>query len=638
MKNLKNNFNSNVTKWVIIILLIVVIYNLINISDISSRKIIFSNFLDKISNSEIKEVDIKGSNIEGTFYNGEKFTTLSPRVYPQLIDDLRSHNVKINIVPMESTMGNIIGILFSWLPMIVLIGIWIYYLKSMQSGGGKAMGFGKSKAKLLQDKGKKFTFVDVAGINEAKDELKEIVDFLKNPRKFDKLGGKIPKGCLLIGSPGTGKTLLAKAVAGEAGVPFFTISGSDFVEMFVGVGASRVRDMFAQAAKHAPCIVFIDEIDAVGRHRGAGYGGGNDEREQTLNQLLVEMDGFADNQGIIVVAATNRPDVLDSALLRPGRFDRQISVPIPDIRGREQILKVHIRNIPVSPDVNTNIIARGTPGFSGADLANLINEAALAAAQSNRDMVTMQELEYAKDKVMMGTERKSMVMSDEEKKITAYHESGHALVGLYMSESDPIHKATIMPRGRSLGMVMQLPETDRVSYSKQRLKTKLAILMGGRVAEEIIFGKDKITTGASNDLKVATSIAKNMVTKWGLSDKVGPITIGDDKDEQVVGYGMSKNKDISDKLAESIDKEINCLLREGYKCAKDIILKYKKKLETIAKALIERETLTGDEINNLVFGNKLKSKINKMDQDDNNYPNSSIPNSDVKDSQILQNT
>ena len=444
--------------------------------------------------------------------------------------------------------------------MIVLIGIWVYYLKNMQGAGGKAMGFGKSKAKLMQDQNKKVTFADVAGIDEAKEELKEVVDFLKNPAKFDKLGGKIPKGCLLIGAPGTGKTLLARAVAGEAGVPFFTISGSDFVEMFVGVGASRVRDMFMQAKKHAPCIVFIDEIDAVGRHRGSGHGGGNDEREQTLNQLLVEMDGFADNQGIIVVAATNRPDVLDSALLRPGRFDRQINVPLPDIKGREQILQVHIKKVPIAPDIDVKVIARGTPGFSGADLANLINEATLAAAKLNREVVTMQELEHAKDKVMMGAERRSMVMSEKEKENTAYHEAGHALVGLYLPESDPIHKATIIPRGRALGMVMQLPEGDRISYSRQWLETKLAILMGGRVAEEIIFGKEKSTTGASNDIKVATSMAKNMVTKWGFSEKIGPIMVGEDREDAMMGFGMEKSHNISGKLAETVDKEVDKLM------------------------------------------------------------------------------
>ena len=614
-------------KWVGIIFLIIIAYSLVDVANISNKKLIFSDFMDKISNGEIKEVSIKGSDVEGKLANGESFATLSPRFYPQLIDDLRAQNVKINIVPIESTMGSILGIVFSWLPMIVLIGIWVYYLKNMQGAGGKAMGFGKSKAKLMQDQNKKVTFADVAGIDEAKEELKEVVDFLKNPAKFDKLGGKIPKGCLLIGAPGTGKTLLARAVAGEAGVPFFTISGSDFVEMFVGVGASRVRDMFMQAKKHAPCIVFIDEIDAVGRHRGSGHGGGNDEREQTLNQLLVEMDGFADNQGIIVVAATNRPDVLDSALLRPGRFDRQINVPLPDIKGREQILQVHIKKVPIAPDIDVKVIARGTPGFSGADLANLINEATLAAAKLNREVVTMQELEHAKDKVMMGAERRSMVMSEKEKENTAYHEAGHALVGLYLPESDPIHKATIIPRGRALGMVMQLPEGDRISYSRQWLETKLAILMGGRVAEEIIFGKEKSTTGASNDIKVATSMAKNMVTKWGFSEKIGPIMVGEDREDAMMGFGMEKSHNISGKLAETVDKEVDKLIRGSYKIAKDIIIKHRKKLEILAKALIEYETITGDEIKDLMSGKKIRNNNEKSETDGKNYPTSSVPNS-----------
>ena len=636
MKNLKNNFNTNLMKWVSIIFLIIVAYNLIDVTNVSNKKLIFSDFLDKVSNGDVSEVSIKGSNIEGVFSNGEHFITLSPRVYPQLIDDLRARNVKINIVPLESTMSNILGIIFSWLPMIVLIGIWIYYLKNMQGAGGKAMGFGKSKAKLMQDQGKKVTFADVAGIDEAKNELKEVVDFLKDPGKFDKLGGKIPKGCLLIGSPGTGKTLLARAVAGEAGVPFFTISGSDFVEMFVGVGASRVRDMFTQAKKHAPCIVFIDEIDAVGRHRGSGYGGGNDEREQTLNQLLVEMDGFADNQGIIVVAATNRPDVLDSALLRPGRFDRQITVPVPDIKGREQILSVHIKKVPIAPNVDIKVIARGTPGFSGADLANLVNEAALAAAQVNRDVVTMHELEHAKDKVMMGAERKSMVMSEEEKKITAYHEGGHALVSLYVSESDPIHKATIIPRGRALGMVMQLPESDRCHHNKTYLEARLIIAMGGRVAEEIIFGKEKITTGASNDIKVATSLARNMITKWGFSEKIGPVMVGEDK-EDGMRYGGGSNKEVSEKLAEIVDKEVDKLLRDSYKLAKNIIIKHKKKLEVLAKALMEYETITGDEIKDLIAGKKIRTHENSSNKNDDNRPTSSIPGSNLDSSSpVLQ--
>jgi cell division protease FtsH len=628
MKDLKSNFNNNVVKWLGITLLLVVIYNLIDVSAVTNKRLIFSDFLSKVVSKEVQEVNIRGNNLDGNFHNGDKFITLVPENYPQLIDELRINEVKINVLPMESPIGSIAGVLFSWFPMILLIGVWVYFMRNMQNAGGKAMSFGKSKAKLLQEHGKKITFNDVAGVDEAKEELKEVVDFLKDPLKFNKLGGKIPKGCLLIGSPGTGKTLLAKAVAGEAGVPFFTISGSDFVEMFVGVGASRVRDMFAQAKKQAPCIVFIDEIDAVGRHRGAGLGGGNDEREQTLNQLLVEMDGFADNQGIIVVAATNRPDVLDPALLRPGRFDRQITVPIPDVKGREQILQVHIKKVPTAPDVNMSIIARGTPGFSGADLANLVNEAALAAARLNRNFVTMQELEHAKDKVMMGSERKSMVMSETEKEITAYHEGGHALVSLYLPESDPIHKATIIPRGRSLGMVMQLPEGDRLSYSKQRLETRLAILMGGRVAEEVIFGKEKVTTGASNDIKVATDMARKMVTKWGLSDAIGPIMIGEDKEEVFLGYSMGKESGVSNQLAEKVDYEVNKFLKDAYSIAKDIITKHKEKLEVLAKTLIQYETLTGEEIKDLIAGKKIRTQeVSK----DSGSINSSVPSSDSID-------
>jgi cell division protease FtsH len=625
MKNLKGNFSNNTIKWLFVVFLVVVVYNFIEVAGVSSKKIVFSDFLNKVSNEEVQQINMRGNVIEGKFYNGASFNTIAPKSYPQLIDDLRSRNVKIDILPLESPLGNVLGVFISWLPIILLVGVWIYFMKNMQSGAGKAMGFAKSKAKLTQDQGKKVTFADVAGVDEAKEELKEVVDFLKNPLKFGKLGGKIPKGCLLIGSPGTGKTLLAKAVAGEAGVPFFTISGSDFVEMFVGVGASRVRDMFAQAKKHAPCIVFIDEIDAVGRHRGAGVGGGNDEREQTLNQLLVEMDGFSDNQGVIVVAATNRPDVLDPALLRPGRFDRQITVPIPDIKGRSQILQVHIKKVPISPDVNINVIARGTPGFTGADLANLINEAALAAARVNRNVVTMQELEHAKDKVMMGSERKSMVMSDEEKKITAYHEGGHALVGCYMPESDPIHKATIIPRGAALGMVMQIPECDKYSQSKKQLETRLAILMAGRVAEEVIFGKDKVTIGASNDIKVATDIARKMVTKCGLSDEIGPVMIGSDQEEVFLGQSIGKDKHISEQLAQKVDSEIDKILRHAYSVATNTILKHKSKLHVLAKALIQYEALSGEEIKTLLAGGKIRTEIPKS----NNEGSSSVPNSNL---------
>ena len=623
MKNLKYSLNKNIVKWVLITFLIVVVYNFIDIGRVGSRKLIFSDFLHRVSNGEVREVSIKGNNIDGVFLNGDLFSTLVPTSYPRIIDDLRNHNVKINILPLESPLGNIIGMLFYLLPTLLLIGFWVYAMRNMQ-GGGKAMSFGKSKAKFMEKQIKKTTFKDVAGVDEAKEELKEVVDFLKDPSKFSKLGGKIPKGCLLIGAPGTGKTLLAKAVAGEAGVTFFTISGSDFVEMFVGIGASRVRDMFAQAKKHSPCIVFIDEIDAVGRHRGAGLGGGNDEREQTLNQLLVEMDGFAENQGIIVIAATNRPDVLDPALLRPGRFDRQIIVPIPDVKGRNEILQVHLKKVPMSPNVNIKTIARGTPGFSGADLANLVNEAALLAARLNKNIVMMEELEHAKDKVMMGAERKSMVMSEEEKETTAYHEAGHALVALHLPNSDPIHKATIMPRGQALGMVMQLPENDKYSRSKCYLESELAIYMGGRVAEEVIFGKEKITTGASNDIKVATKKARNMVTKWGLSEKIGPIMVGDDKEEIFLGYSMGKESSVSNQLAEHVDNEINRLLKEAYNVAKDIIIKNKKKLHILGKALIQYETLSGEEIKVLVAGKKIRKEFT-ISKEDKSLPSSIIP-------------
>jgi cell division protease FtsH len=503
-------------------------------------------------------------------------------------------------------------------------------MRNMQSGGNKAMGFGKSRAKLMMDTKNKVTFADVAGADEAKEELQELVEFLKSPAKFQKLGGKIPKGCLLVGSPGTGKTLLAKAVAGEAGVPFFSISGSDFVEMFVGVGASRVRDMFKQAQQNAPCIVFIDEIDAVGRHRGAGLGGGNDEREQTLNQLLVEMDGFKDNEGVIVIAATNRPDVLDPALLRPGRFDRQITVPVPDVNGREQILKVHVKKVPIAPDVNIRVIARGTPGFAGADLANIVNEAALIAARKNMNVVTMREFEEAKDKVMMGVERKSMVMKEEERRLTAYHEGGHALVTVFTAASDPIHKATIIPRGRALGMVMRLPEDDRFSSTKEKLLADITVAMGGRVAEEIIFGKEKVTTGASSDIKMATTIARKMVTQWGLSDEIGPVLVGDDRDEVFLGYSLGSQKHTSDELARTIDSEIRKIIDTCYTDAKNILTTNLDKLHMLAKALLEYETLTGEEIKDLLNGKPLSR--NDENSNDNGSKkgkkSSSVPTTD----------
>ena len=495
-----------------------------------------------------------------------------------------------------------LSILISWFPILLMIGVWVFFMRQMQSGGGKAMGFGKSKAKLLTEKHGRVTFEDVAGVDEAKEDLEEIVEFLKDPHKFQRLGGKIPKGALLVGPPGTGKTLLARAIAGEANVPFFTISGSDFVEMFVGVGASRVRDMFEQAKKNAPCIIFIDEIDAVGRHRGAGLGGGNDEREQTLNQLLVEMDGFEANEGVILIAATNRPDVLDPALLRPGRFDRQVVVPNPDVMGREKILRVHMKNVPLAPDVDAKVLARGTPGFSGADLSNLVNEAALLAARRNKRVVTHAEFEYAKDKVMMGAERKSMAMSEEEKRLTAYHEAGHAIVAMNVPAADPVHKATIIPRGRALGMVMQLPEGDRYSMKLKQMTSRLAIMMGGRVAEEQTFGEENVTSGAQSDIEQATKLAKAMVTRWGYSKELGFVAYGDNQEEVFLGHSVARNQNVSEATSQLIDKEVRRLVDEAYTSAKKILKTKSKDLEALAKGLLEYETLTGDEIKDLIKG------------------------------------
>ena len=562
----------------------------------------YSEFRDRVDADEVKEVQLKGSTIYGTDNSGQTFSTLAA-YDADLISDLRNHKVKITVVSDKSSSDSLWAVIISWLPMLLLIGVWIFFMRQMQ-GGGKAMGFGKSRARMLGDGNNKITFADVAGIDEAKQELEEIVDFLKDPSKFQKLGGKIPKGVLLVGSPGTGKTLLARAIAGEANVPFFTISGSDFVEMFVGVGASRVRDMFEQGKKNAPCIIFIDEIDAVGRHRGAGLGGGNDEREQTLNQLLVEMDGFEGNLGVILVAATNRPDVLDPALLRPGRFDRQVVVPLPDITGREKILQVHLRKVPVAPDVDVSVIARGTPGFSGADLANLVNEAALLAARRNKLVVTMAEMEYAKDKVMMGAERKSMVMDEEEKKMTAYHEAGHAICNLNCPHADPIHKATIIPRGQALGMVMQLPEKDAVSHSFAKLKDRLVVAFGGRVAEELIFGKENVSTGASSDIRMATNIARRMVTEFGMSDKMGPIAYEEPDGQIFLGSMMTKGKNISDETALDVDREVHRIITEAFEKAKQILNEKRADLEVLAKGLIEYETLTGSEIKDLLAGKK----------------------------------
>src|SRR6201746_786071 len=517
-----SNFGRNLALWVIIALLLVVLFNLFQpgVSHTNSTQIAYSDFITEVNSGRVRDVVIQGRTVSGQLNDGRTFQTYTPED-PALVKTLTDKGVRVIAKPEDSDVNPLLHYLLSWFPMLLLIGVWVFFMRQMQAGGGRAMGFGKSRARMLTEKQGRVTFDDVAGIDEAKQELQEIVEFLKDPQKFQRLGGKIPKGVLLVGPPGTGKTLLARAIAGEANVPFFTISGSDFVEMFVGVGASRVRDMFEQAKKNAPCIVFIDEIDAVGRHRGAGLGGGNDEREQTLNQLLVEMDGFEANEGIILIAATNRPDVLDPALLRPGRFDRQVVVPNPDVNGRERILRVHMRNVPLSSDVDVKVIARGTPGFSGADLANLVNESALLAARKNRRMVTQRDFEEAKDKVMMGAERRSMAMTEDEKKLTAYHEGGHAILAMTAPSTDPVPKATIIPRGRALGMVMQLPEGDRLSMNYEQMTSRLTILMGGRVAEELINGKDKVTSGASSDIQAATGLARNMVTRWGYSDKIG---------------------------------------------------------------------------------------------------------------------
>jgi cell division protease FtsH len=587
--------------WAAVIVTTIFLYNSFDNNSLGGSnyaKLSFSEFLNKIDEGAVKDVTLQGNNAEGHLNDGNKFTTYMP-YYPDLVDRLKQAGVRIDAVPLDSKMNSVVGILASWFPLILLVGVWIYFMRNMQ-GGGKAMGFGKSKAKLLGEKNVKVTFKDVAGIDEAREELSEIVDFLKSPKKFQDIGGKIPKGCLLIGSPGTGKTLLARAIAGEAGVPFFTISGSDFVEMFVGVGASRVRDMFEQGKKAAPCIIFIDEIDAVGRNRGIGLGGGNDEREQTLNQLLVEMDGFEANEAVIIIAATNRPDVLDPALLRPGRFDRQIVVSVPDLAGREAILKVHASKVKLGPDVDLTVVARGTPGFSGADLANLVNEAALLTARRNKKIVTMSEFEEARDKVMMGSERKSLKMSDEEKTLTAYHEGGHAIVGFYQPESDPIHKATIMPRGRALGMVMRLPERDRFSMTFAKMKADLAVAMGGRVAEAMIFGKDKVTSGASSDIMQATKLARAMVSEWGMSDEIGPVYHAETSD-QYLGAN-SRSKPNSNDTANLIDHEVKRLVEDGYNRAKAILEKHLDLLHSLAKALLEYETLSGEEIKDLLEG------------------------------------
>lgn len=595
----------NFALWVIIVLLLLALFTLFQNPGqrASSQDIAFSQLLSEVDRGNVRDVVIQGPDIHGTFTNGSSFQTYAPND-PTLVKRLYDSKVQITAKPPGDNVPWFVSLLVSWLPFIALIGVWIFLSRQMQGGAGKAMGFGKSRAKMLTEAHGRVTFEDVAGVDEAKQDLQEIVEFLRDPGKFQRLGGRIPRGVLLVGPPGTGKTLIARAVAGEANVPFFTISGSDFVEMFVGVGASRVRDMFEQAKKNAPCIIFIDEIDAVGRHRGAGLGGGNDEREQTLNQLLVEMDGFEANEGVILIAATNRPDVLDPALLRPGRFDRQVVVPNPDVVGREQILKVHVRKVPLAPDINLKTIARGTPGFSGADLMNLVNEAALTAARRNKRMVTQAEFEEAKDKVMMGAERKSLVMTEEEKLLTAYHEGGHAIVGLNVVATDPIHKATIIPRGRALGMVMQLPERDKLSMSLEQMTSRLAIMMGGRVAEELIFGKEKVTSGASSDIDQATRLARMMVTRWGLSDELGTVSYGENQDEVFLGMSVSRTQNASEATVQKIDTEIRRFVEEGYNEAKRILTEKRQDLETLAKGLLEFETLSGDEIIDLLNGKK----------------------------------
>ena len=593
---------KNVALWFFIAFIAFGLFNLFGGpgSDNSrSIELTYSQFLDEVDAGSITDVVIKGKDITGKYSDGRSFKTYEPND-PTLVDRLNERGVNISAVPLDDGYPSLLGILISWFPMLLLIGVWIFFMRQMQGGKGGAMGFGRSKAKLLTENKNKVTFNDVAGIDEAKEELVEIVDFLKDPRKFQKLGGRIPKGALLIGPPGTGKTLLARAIAGEAGVPFFTISGSDFVEMFVGVGASRVRDMFEQGRRHAPCIIFIDEIDAVGRSRGAGLGGGNDEREQTLNQILVEMDGFDTQEGIILVAATNRPDVLDPALLRPGRFDRQVVVPNPDIIGREAILKVHMKKISAAPDVDIRIIARGTPGFSGADLANIVNESALLAARKNKKIVTMIDFEEAKDKVMMGAERRSLVMSQEEKELTAYHEGGHAIVAINQPASDPIHKATIIPRGRALGMVMRLPERDQLSLPREKMYADITVAMGGRVAEEIIFGESKVTSGASSDIEMATKMARNMVTKFGMSSKLGPIQYGENEEEVFLGRSVQKHQNVSEETAKLIDNEIRLIVDTCYDKARSILEDKIEDLHKLAKGLIEYETLSGDEILSLI--------------------------------------
>ncbi len=615
-----NDMLKNLFLWLIIAVILISVFNNLEPRSGGEERLTYSEFLKQVQQGNVNNVTIQDQVITGSLQNDKIFNTYMPLNDPYLLPELVKKNVNVKGEPLQQE-SLLMRIFINWFPMLLLIGVWVFFMRQMQGGGrGGAMSFGRSRARLLGEDQVKVTFDDMAGAEEAKQEVKELADFLKDPAKFQKLGGKIPRGVLLVGPPGTGKTLLARAVAGEAKVPFFTISGSDFVEMFVGVGASRVRDMFEQAKKHAPCIIFIDEIDAVGRHRGAGLGGGHDEREQTLNQLLVEMDGFEGNEGVIIMAATNRPDVLDPALLRPGRFDRQVMVDLPDIRGREQILRVHLRKVPVADNVNPSVIARGTPGFSGADLANLVNEAALFAARANKSTVDMQDLERAKDKVMMGSERRSMVMSEKEKRLTAYHESGHAIVGRMVEEHDPVYKVTIIPRGRALGVTLFLPEEDRYSYTKQRLESQITSLFGGRIAESIIFGPEQVTTGASNDIQRATEIARSMVTKWGLSERLGPLMYGQEDREVFLGHSIGKGSELSDDTAHLIDEEIRSFIDRNYTRAEKILRDNLNKLHMMAEALMKYETIDAEQIDDIMSG--------KVPREPKDWNNSGNPPSD----------
>jgi cell division protease FtsH len=618
---------KNLIIWAAIMVLLIVLFQVFQSGSSRSGRdpTSYSTFLTQVNQGQVRDVTIltsqnQGHAITGHMADGTVFQTYAPED-PKLVEMLTAKGVNITAKAEDDSMNPLLTILINWAPLLIIAGAWIFVMRQMQANGGKAMGFGKSKARLLNERAGRVTFDDVAGIEEAKGELEEIVEFLKDPQKFQRLGGKIPKGCLLVGPPGTGKTLLARAIAGEANVPFFTISGSDFVEMFVGVGASRVRDMFEQGKKNAPCIIFIDEIDAVGRHRGAGLGGGNDEREQTLNQLLVEMDGFEANEGVILIAATNRPDVLDPALLRPGRFDRQIVVPNPDINGREHILKVHMRKVPLGPDVDARVIARGTPGFSGADLANLVNEAALLAARFGKRVVTMSDFEQAKDKVLMGAERRSMVMTDEEKLATAYHETGHAIVNLELPECDPLHKVTIIPRGRALGVTMALPEKDRYSYTKGWMESRIAMCFGGRIAEQLIYGESHLNSGAADDIRQATGMARRMVTEFGMSEKLGPLRYSENEEEVFLGHSVTQRKNVSDDTAKLIDQEVRRIVEQGENTAREILSKNTEGLHIVAKALLEYETLSGDEVQALLRGEKIRQTTGE----DKPKPRSSVP-------------